>query len=388
MRGVLDRLALRVAVAMEDPAVRTEIHDDLHGSPNREGKIHFRSLLLSQGDFLGRPSRLAAAMQLGFPGGLESLVSSLDSLVDLEFYIPVHDHRVSWRGDANLVVASAVRDHVIPTGYRVGGEAFVFMSAEDPPEIPVLAIVPREGIVRRAVRPLFDVVDCDPFAIEPCPGEGGGGSAPLTQPTAPGLWMNHSVIPDDHEGFMMGDPEFEVVLASQTQISGGFNKEIQCAGEHAAELGTNQPGIKAPAFIYDQNVEDWRGLVQIATLAQLQEAQASDSASMIMIWEDDNEACRIRKGESNVQDFVNAVANAVSAAQAFARGDIFLGTISAAGLGSRLITLLGSLQSDDVVGMVVLAQKVGLQFPDATHVLLKESGQVEGRVNLVLKPAP
>lgn len=142
MLRVLDRIAHRVAVAMADPAVRAEIYESLHGSPYREGKIHFRSLLLSQGDFQSRPSRLAAAMQRGTLGGLETLRSTLDSLVDLEFYIPVHDHRVSWQGDPNLVVATAMRDHVIPTGYRVGGEPFVFESAEDPPEVPVLAIVP------------------------------------------------------------------------------------------------------------------------------------------------------------------------------------------------------------------------------------------------------
>lgn len=186
----------------------------------------------------------------------------------------------------------------------------------------------------------------------------------------------------------MGNPEFEVILASQTQLSGGFNMEIQCAGEHAAELGTNQPGIKAPAFVYDQNDTDWRGLVQVATLAQLQEAQASDSASMLMIWEDDNEACRIRKGSADVDAFVNAACAAVAAGQAFVKGDILGGIIAAAGLRNRLTALLASLQNDDVVGMAVVESAVGQSLPEATHVLLKQSGQIEGQVNLVLKPAP
>jgi hypothetical protein len=389
MRRGARRLAQALAVAMTDASVRQSVHAAIGGSPYREYKVAFGDLVLARGAFSSTGPVIKEALQNAMGSSLVAAI--LDSIVDLEFYMPVKGHLTAWTGGPEVVVATALRDHELPVGFAVGGAPVAFSSAYEPPSSPVLAIVPREGPF--TVRPPI-LSDCDPAtAIEPCeedPGTGGGNWVP----TEPGLWMTFSYIPGNYEGFMMGDPEFEVFLASRTSSTEQFNREIQCAGEHAANINVNQPGIRSPEFVYDQNTSHWLGAVQVATLEQLEAAQASDSASMLMIWEDDNDPCRIRKGEADTRALIAAASSVANAGRAFLKcsqsvsGQCWQSGISAAAMLVLLITLWENLQSDDPVGVLVKADQVGQSWEDATHAIINSNGQVAGRVKLTLVPRP
>jgi hypothetical protein len=86
--------------------------------------------------------------------------------------------------------------------------------------------------------------------------------------------MVHSVVYDDHEGFAMGSPEFEVHTWARNRYQSGRFEDVQCAGAQ-----------KAYPHNYDQNAEAWWGSVLLIAQSQM----AGDSV-MRMLWEDDDGA--------------------------------------------------------------------------------------------------
>ncbi len=92
MRARLERATRLVALALADPPARAYVYEQLHASPYREHKLHF-------GPFLEQPGNPLSA-QIAAEGGLTEvgLQALLDSLIDLEFYMPVKDHyALDWR---------------------------------------------------------------------------------------------------------------------------------------------------------------------------------------------------------------------------------------------------------------------------------------------------
>lgn len=316
------------------------------------------------------------------------LVAALDSLRDLELYVPVPEHFKVWNGDTNLLVATNLHDHEIPIAFDLSGRPYPLSSAETPPNVPVLAVVPAETDFSRTPPISLTDPNCDPnTSIVPCdpPPQGGGGGFPA--PTAPGVWMNHSYIDSDFEGFLNGAPEFEVFIASQTTTSGGFNKEVQCAGALADHINTLQPGNRTTEYVYDQNDNDWAGLVKIATIEQFDAAQALDSGAIVMVWEDDNTACRIKRPSATAQQWIGAASGAANAGRAFAKKnasplDMLL---SAAALVVTALTLISNEADDDFVGLVERSDVVGASYPDATHAIVDQNQVVRGRLNIVKK---
>src|SRR5436309_9043153 len=244
MRGRMERLTRAVALALADPQVRTSVYEDLRASRFREHKLHFAQFALAT-DSRFSPALTRAA---GFPqrAGLKGL---FDSLIDLEFYMPVPEHRAVWKGGDNLLVASALRDHEIPVAYDLSGRRVTLSSAEVAPATPVLAIVPTETDFSRplpasAVEPFeSDLRKWNGIArIEPCdPADPACSGAP-PQVCNPGACMTFSHIPGDYEGFLMGGPEFEVHAITRPAGS-NVGTDYRCAGEHAP----------SPASQYDQN---------------------------------------------------------------------------------------------------------------------------------------
>lgn len=199
--------------------------------------------------------------------------------------------------------------------------------------------------------------------------------------------MNHAYIDSDFEGFLNGSPEFEVFIASQTATSGGFNKEIQCAGALADHINTNQPGNRTAEYVYDQNDHDWGGLVKIATIEQFNAAQALDSGAIIMVWEDDNTACRIKRPSATAQQWIVAATGAANAGRAFAKknASVLDQLLSAAGLLVTALNLISSEADDDFVGLVERSDVVGVSYIDATHAIVDQNQVIRGRLNIVKK---
>ena len=115
MRARLDRIARHVAVALSDARVRAYVYQQLHASRYREHKVHFDSFAFRAGSPFSSALASAAALT---PVGLRA---QLDSLIDLEFYMPVKEHWARWTGGPDLLVAWAIRDHETPVAYDLRG---------------------------------------------------------------------------------------------------------------------------------------------------------------------------------------------------------------------------------------------------------------------------
>jgi hypothetical protein len=118
MKQGMGRLARRVALALQDEALRQRVFDALQASEIPENKLHFRTLLGDEDVGLRQSIRVASGLQEG------TLDASLDSLVDLEFYVPVPEHRAAWTGDENVIVVSFPDDDGSqPVGFDLQGRA-------------------------------------------------------------------------------------------------------------------------------------------------------------------------------------------------------------------------------------------------------------------------
>lgn len=131
MERRMAELARMVAVALDDADVRQAVYTAFEQSEYPEQKIHFRSLVeVGPSEFrqsLGR-------------AGAEAVSTLLDSIADLEFYLPVPEHREAWAGDASVIVVSYPNDDGSqPYGYDLnGGE--VPISAAVAPDVPALVL--------------------------------------------------------------------------------------------------------------------------------------------------------------------------------------------------------------------------------------------------------
>jgi hypothetical protein len=214
MRRLLADLTRSVALALDDPETRAEVYRALQASPVRENKLHFSTFL--QGS--GAPLLTRMAQVRAEP--VNSIVASLDSLIDLEFYMPVPAHRARWSGGSDVIVASTLADDgTVPVAYSLSGGEVRLTSAKVPPGTPTLVLVP---------------VETD-FSTVPIPRD-----AAVVTEEQPGVYMTRSEVWDDHEGWAMGEPEFEVHVFVQNQY--GTFVDVQCAGQY-----------RTGALYYDQN---------------------------------------------------------------------------------------------------------------------------------------
>jgi hypothetical protein len=346
------------------------VFDQLHSSLFPEHKVHFGPFLLKAGNpLLARVAALNGVSEA-------AIGKSVDSLVDLEFYMPVKGHWATWAGGPDLIVATALKDHEIPIAYDLEGSLVPLSSSVTPPATPTLAIVPVETD--------FTVPPQRAQCYEDC----GGGDPP---PPPAGVLMTFSYIPGDYEGFLMGDPEFEVHALARKNSTDTQVTDWQCAGEHASSA-TDQPGIKSTIYNYDQNGDAWTGIVLLASKIQVEAAQTFDSSLIYTVWEDDNTACRIIKDHNDVFGQISAVSfyvgqglNAIAAYLA--------NNISPLLLAARLVRdvkdLITALQNDDFVGIMVEASKAGVSYSDANYAIVQAANgqlQIRGRVMLVPQP--
>lgn len=130
----LAELARDLATTLNNPDMRGRIFEAIHGSPFREQKLHFRTLLADE------QIGLARALN-SFRGADNDIFSRLDSLIDLEFYMPVPEHLEKWRRDSELLVVSFPTDEpgISPRGFDLNGNE-VPVSMSSPPDVPTLVL--------------------------------------------------------------------------------------------------------------------------------------------------------------------------------------------------------------------------------------------------------
>ncbi|HMA44867.1 MAG TPA: hypothetical protein VKO86_12650, partial [Gemmatimonadales bacterium] len=253
-----ERLAQWFARALRSPAFRAYVKAQLDSSPFPEHKIQLQR-------FLAAPDRRALRALAEENGTTEADVEQeAGAAIPLEVYLPVPAHRAAWTGDDQVLVATALADREAPVAFAPDGRRSV-LDPDTPPATPVIAVVPVETDFSAAP---------DRATCLDCSG-GGGGTI-----TTPGLFMTKSHFDGDYEGWLKGNPEYEIHVLGQSGSTDSLT-DYQCAGEHAGG-----------PYAFDQNSNDWTGSVLLFSQQQLDGYKAAhpDQALRILALEDDDTA--------------------------------------------------------------------------------------------------
>src|SRR5437867_6318991 len=278
-----EELARALALALGAPEFRAHVKALLDASPFREHKLQFQR-------FLRADNGNALAALAGAAGiTSDAMARQADSTIPLELYLPVPEHRQTWGGGANVLVATAIADHDVPVAFDVHGNRSL-LSPDTPPATPVIALVPVETDF--SVRPSFLQ-----YCGDECGGGGGGGGGSGPPPPTPGLYMTQSHFTQTFEGWLKGSPEFEVHILGQKDQTDSL-KDYQCAGEH-----------QASPYYFDQNDLDWSGSVMLYSKTQLDNYHTAHPGQDVRVFlvEDDDTACEIKTTNDFWQNVVNAV---------------------------------------------------------------------------------
>lgn len=272
-----ERLARLFARALNDAGFRAYVKAQLDSSPYPEHKIQLQALLTANG---GRARRDIARMN-----GIaeEEVDRESAATVPLEVYLPVPAHRAAWRGDDNLLVATAIADRDIPVAFTPDGRRSL-LSPDVPPPTPVIAVVPVETDFNAPA----GIICSDPIT---CGGGTGGGSVPH------GLYMLKSHFVDDFEGWLKGSPEFEIHILGQLGQTDSL-KDYACAGEHSSGY----------AF-FDQNANDWTGSVLLFNQTDLDKYKTDHPGQGVRVFalEDDDTPCVIKTDNATLKHILSTV---------------------------------------------------------------------------------
>ena len=349
-----EALARAVALALRDAAFRGYMKEQLDGSPYREHKLQFQHFLAADG---GRAAQLVARHSGVAPA---EVARAAEQAIPLELYFPVPAHRAAWRGDGNVLVATALKDHDPPVAFDPAGRREM-LRPDAPPETPVLALVPVETD--------FSAPPARAQCYEGCDGGGGGYPPPPSAPPPSGLYMTQSHFTQTFEGWLKGDPEFEVHILGQKDQTDSL-KDYQCAGEKQL-----QP------YYFDQNDLDWSGSVLLFSKTQLDDYHAAHPGqeARVFVVEDDDTACQIKTDNNLFQQLEEAVD---AANQALTAGKDT--TASTAGriwkfakALQKLLTAVGSLinSNDELVGNAV-EDSIAAEYHDGFNWIVKGDNNV------------
>jgi hypothetical protein len=360
----LERQARRLARALGDPVFRRDLQGRLDASRVAEHKLHFQRLLKEDN------GRILAAMSRATGEDESAVAADASSGLATELYFPVPGHRERWGGGPNVLVATALRDHEAPVAFDTEGRRRV-LSAEAPPEVPVLGLVPAETD--------FDRLDgvTEVICFEDCGGTGGGTPLPALRLTR--AWFN-----GDYEGWLKGNPEFELHVMGPTSPSDTINLlSYQCVGEHAPS-----------GYTWDMNSSNWSGSAQVFTVAQMDAFQQTypGKAYLVFALEDDDGACQIRTDEDRAATMLRALSQAYKDYKAIKdikvmTPDGIVRTLKAAQSGSDLLNAVYNFikTNDDIIGFAVADSVAGRMSSIGHWVVLDKNLNANGWLNLEVK---
>jgi hypothetical protein len=356
-----ERLARFVARALSDPAFRAFLKRSLDASPFGEHKLHLQDLLEAQGRLGLR------ALAAGAGATLDVIAAEARRAIPLEVYFPVAQHRTAWLGDEHVLVATALTDREPPVAFDTRGTRRL-LSPDAPPDIPVLAVVPVETDFTR------------PPAPQACLTCGGGGIGYYPRPSAPtpGLYMTRSHIVDDFEGWLKGNPEFEVHILGQLGQTDSLT-DYQCAGEHAGG-----------PYAFDQNGKDWSGNVLLFSAAQLAAYNSAHPGQnvRVLLLEDDDTACEIRVGTDRLKELLDEIDWRYD--RQTAGNDSSTTTQKAFRRGVAALSWVGKLAAwiktnDDLVGTAIDDAVIGMHYPGYNWIVKSTSNATKGWIQLEMK---
>ena len=360
--GSPELLARSLALALGDPAFRAHVKGELDRSPFREHKLPFQRFLAAVPG--GGIALATMARRSGV--AMADLTREADGAMPLEMYLPVPEHRRTWTGDANVLVATAVADHDVPVAFDVHGNRRL-LDPERPPSTPVIAVVPVETDFSAAPA-IIGCLSCGGFFPWP----------PIPPPPAPGLYLTQAHFVDDFEGWLKGSPEFEVHILGQKAQTDSLT-DYQCAGE------------KQPApYYFDQNSLDWSGSVLLFSKAQLDAYNAAHPGQNIRVFvvEDDDTACQIKADRNLLNDAIKAIDGAYKAITAGNDSSSWtLKTFKRASAFQKLWAALASLinTNDELVGNAVEDVVVGASYPGYNWIVKGQNNVTNGWITLAMK---
>jgi len=353
-----EKLTREFAKALKNPAFRAYVKAQLDASPFREHKLQFQT-------FLGANGRRALRY---LEQGAEQ---DAQAAIPLEIYIPVAAHRAAWTGDENVLVATAITDREAPIAFNPQGGRRV-LDPETPPATPVIALVPVETDFSGGPQRMECLEDCGG-------GGGGGGSGDVVPPPAPpaGLYMTKAHFVQDFEGWLKGNPEFEVHILGQQGQTDSLTT-YQCAGER--QYGP---------YFFNQDNLDWSGRVLLFSKQQLDQYNAAHPGQNVRVFvvEDDDTACDIKTDPDRFQKIIYQID---SAYQRLTTGnDSSTALRKWFGYGRAAYTTWQSLASffksnDELVGNAVQDVIVGQFYPGYNWFVKGENTITNGWINLVM----
>ena len=384
-RIALAKIGRLVATSLADGHLRQQLKMDLRRAPFREHKLELGSYLRSA-DGAGLLARMAG----GKPS--DGVLTLVDQVRSLEFYMPVRKHRETWVGDADVLVAVQLeeRDPIIAFD-QSGSERS--LEPNTPPEQPTLSIVASETRFDQPMpagsRNVGDMNGRSIGTLEPRElrasgyiavdegpdGGGSGGGGGVTVP--PGLYLEFSRILDVHEPFTRGDPEIEVHIQGPTsQNNPRYGVDLSCSGQHAYDYQK----------VFDQNGGFWEGRVMLYSAAEVADFNSKFSDGFhVLFWEDDDTSCVLRLESDTLIEFLRSTSTAASTiaiklvpkAPWYVVAGAFV-AVMFENAGAWLKT------NDDFVGAAVAQEGAGYSYPGNTHVIMKGTS-LNGRATIVYR---
>jgi hypothetical protein len=360
-REAMDRLARRVARAMADPGFRSYVKEQLDRSPFGEHKVQFQSFLrVSNGRALKEVARLSAASET-------EVEDDAAKATPLEMYFPVPAHRAAWSGGPDLLVASAWEDHESPVAYDVLGKRQL-LSADDPPATPVLAVEPVETDF---AHPLGR--GSQATCTTGCGGGGGG-----TIPPPGGLYMTYAHFVQDFEGWLKGDPEFEIHILGQSGASDSL-RDYQCAG-----------GAAGGYYHFDQNDLNWTGSVLLFSQAQLNNYKTGhpNQNFRVVALEDDDTGCAIKFDANRFKSLISTVqAQYPNLTGSKDTATTIVKYVKRANALQKILAAAYSFitTQDDLIGNAIEDVVVGVSYPGANWIFKGESNVTNGWIKLEMR---
>lgn len=356
-----DKLALLFAKALRSPAFRAYVKAQLDASPFPEHKIQLQGFLPAH----GRRGLRYLAQENGTSE--EAVEREVTAAIPLEVYLPVPAQRAAWTGDENVLVATALGDRDSPVAFDPAGRLTV-LSLTAPPAAPVIAIVPVETD--------FTTPPTRAECLTDCGGGGGGGGG--GSPSPAGLYMTRAHFDDDYEGWLRGNPEFEVHILGQAGTTDSLS-DYQCAGEHAGG-----------PYTFDQNANDWSGSVLLFSQGQIDAYKAAHPGHSMRVFalEDDDTACKIVANKDDLNQLLQLVDGIYSKRTGGRDTTTSVGKLyKAAKVLRNLWTLVASFikTNDELIGTAIEDDVVGAFYPGFTWIVKGKNNITHGWLNLEMR---
>ncbi len=381
-RAALAKIGRLIAISLSDKGMRHQLKRHFRAAPFKEHKLELRRYLRSDDG-----KQLLASMVGEKPS--DAVLTLLDQVRPLEFYMPVRKHRETWVGDEQLLVAVQLEEEDPIIAFDARGQE-IRLDAETPPDQPTLSIVPSETRFDRPLPPNSkNIGDLNGKAIGTLipsgpqvstlmvVDDGGGGGSGGTTQIPPGLYLEFSRILDVHEPWTKSEPEIEVHIQGPTsQNNPRYGEDLSCSGAQAYDYRK----------VFDQNGGFWQGRVMLFSADEIADFNSKfNDGFHVLFWEDDDTSCVLKLENDVLIDLIKSTAAATSTvaiklvpkAPWYVVAGAFLAVLFD-NPGAWLRT------NDDFVGAAVAQESAGYNYPGNTHVIM-EGTNLNGRATIIYR---